>query len=107
MKFFFCPRLMYQVPTTFLLLLSSHTCYYHEQNNYRVDNYIIHDNNVYDLTTAVKKLLALDTLNEDRKNTSYHLQEVNFSMVDKPLILTDEVKEEKNWKECITEDMPF
>ena len=71
------------------------------------DNYSIHDNNVYDLTTAVKKLLALDTLNEDRKNTSYHLQEVNFSMVDKPLILTDEVKEEKNWKECINEDMPF
>ena len=75
--------------------------------NYQHDNYIIHDNNVYDLTTAVKKLLALDTLNEDRKNTSYHLQEVNFSMVDKPLILTDEVKEEKNWKECINEDMPF
>ena len=75
--------------------------------NYQHDNYIIHDNNVYDLTTAVKKLLALDTLNEDRKRTSYHLQEVNFSMVDKPLILTDEVKEEKNWKECINEDMPF
>ena len=75
--------------------------------NYQHDNYTIHDNNVYDLTTAVKKLLALDTLNEDRKNTSYHLQEVNFSMVDKPLILTDEVKEEKNWKECINEDMPF
>ena len=37
--------------------------------NYQHDNYIIHDNNVYDLTTAVKKLLALDTLNEDRKNT--------------------------------------
>ena len=71
------------------------------------DTYNIHDNTMYDLTTAVKKLLALDTLNEDRKNTSYHLQEVNFSMVDKPLILTDEVKEEKNWKECINEDMPF
>ena len=50
---------------------------------------------MYDLTTAVKKLLALDTLNEDKKTTSYHLQEVNFSMVDKPLVLTDEVKEEK------------
>ena len=68
--------------------------------NYQHDNYIIHDNNVYDLTTAVKKLLALDTLNEDRKNTSYHLQEVNFSMVDKPLVLTDEVKEEQS-------EMPF
>ena len=85
--------------------------------NYQHDNYIIHDNNVYDLTTAVKKLLALDTLNEDRENNSYHLQEVNFSMVSddyinkdkskEPLVLTDEVKENKNWKECINEDMPF
>ena len=74
---------------------------------YQHDNYQIHDYNVYDLTTAVKKLLALDTLNEDRERTSYHLQEVNFSMVDKPLVLTDEVKEDKNWKECVQEDLPF
>ena len=67
------------------------------------DTYTIHDNTMYDLTTAVKKLLALDTLNEDRKRTSYHLQEVNFSMVDKPLVLTDEVKEEKDNQE----EMPF
>ena len=67
------------------------------------DNYSIHDENMYDLTTAVKKLLALDTLNEDRKRTSYHLQEVNFSMVDKPLVLKDEVKEEKDNQE----EMPF
>ena len=26
----------------------------------------IHDRKMYDLTTAVRKLLALDTLNEDR-----------------------------------------
>ena len=81
------------------------------------DNYSIHDDNMYDLTTAVKKLLALDTLNEDRKRTSYHLQEVNFSMVSddyinkdkskEPLVLTDEVKEDKNWKECIDESLPF
>jgi len=58
--------------------------------------YAIHDSNMYDLTTAVKKLLALDTLNEDREQISYHLQEVNFSMVDKPLVLTDEVKEEQS-----------
>ena len=53
---------------------------------------------MYDLTTAVKKLLALDTLNEDKETTSYHLQEVNFSMVDKPLVLTKdmEVKEEQS-----------
>ena len=62
--------------------------------------YTIHDHKQYDLTTAVKKLLALDTLNEDRKQISYHLQEVNFSMVDKPLVLTDEVKEQQS-------EMPF
>jgi hypothetical protein len=60
------------------------------------ERYTIHSDKMYDLTTAVKKLLALDTLNEDRKQTSFHLQEVNFSMVDKPLVLTDEVKEEQS-----------
>ena len=71
--------------------------------DYQHDNYTIHDNNVYDLTTAVKKLLPLDTLNEDRERTSYHLQEVNFSMVDKPLVLTKdmEVKEDNQ------EELPF
>ena len=68
--------------------------------DYQHDNYSVHDDNMYDLTTAVKKLLALDTLNEDRKRVSYHLQEVNFSMVDKPLVLKDEVKEEQS-------EMPF
>ena len=71
------------------------------------ERYSIHSDKMYDLTTAVKKLLALDTLNEDRKQTSYHLQEVSFSMVEKPLVLTDEVKEDKNWKECVQEDLPF
>ena len=64
--------------------------------------YQIHDNKSYDLTTAVKKLLALDTLNEDRENNSYHLQEVGFSMVEEPLVLTDEVKENKEQM-----DIPF
>ena len=66
------------------------------------DSYYLYDRKMYDLTTAVRKLLALDTLNEDRKTTSYHLQEVNFSMVDKPLVLTKdmEVKEEQS-------EMPF
>ena len=63
---------------------------------YGGERYSLHNNAMYDLTTAVKKLLALDTLNEDREKTSYHLQEVNFSMVDKPLVLTDEVKEEQS-----------
>ena len=68
------------------------------------ERYTIHSDKMYDLTTAVRKLLALDTLNEDRKNTSYHLQEVNFSMVDEPLVLTKdmEVKEDKEQM-----DMPF
>ena len=65
------------------------------------ERYTIHSDKMYDLTTAVKKILALDTLNEDRKQTSYHLQEVNFSMVDKPLVLTDEVKETEQ------SEMPF
>ena len=60
------------------------------------DTYSIHDNSMYDLTTAVRKLLALDTLNENKK-TSYHLQEVSFSEVQEPFILTKdmEVKEDK------------
>ena len=59
--------------------------------------YRIYDSKSYDLTTAVRKLLALDEL-KDNKETSYHLQEVNFSMVDKPLKLTKEmeVKEEQS-----------
>jgi hypothetical protein len=63
---------------------------------YSSDTYSIHDNSMYDLTTAVRKLLALDTLNENKK-TSYHLQEVSFSKVQEPLILTKdmEVKEDK------------
>ena len=67
------------------------------------ERYTIHSDKMYDLTTAIKKILALDTLNEDRKQTSYHLQEVNFSMVDKPLVLTKdmEVKEDNQ------EELPF
>ena len=64
------------------------------------ESFAIHDSNMYDLTTAVKKLLALDTLNEDRERYSYHLQEVDTSMVEQPLVLTDEVKEEQS-------EMPF
>ncbi len=59
---------------------------------------------MYDLTTAVRKLLALDTLNENKK-TSYNLQEVSFSEVQEPLILTDEVKTSGEDKEQM--DMPF
>ena len=38
------------------------------------ERYTIHSDKMYDLTTAVRKLLALDTLNEEKKTTSYHLQ---------------------------------
>ena len=69
--------------------------------------YHIHKSKMYDLTTAVRKLLALDTLIEDKERYSYHLQEVSFSEVQEPLVLTDEVKEEKNWKECIDESLPL
>ena len=71
------------------------------------ERYSIHSDKMYDLTTAVKKLLALDTLNEDKKYTSYYMQEVNLDIIATPLVLTDEVKEDKNWKECIDESMPF
>ena len=71
------------------------------------ERYSIHSDKMYDLTTAVKKLLALDTLNEDKKYTSYYMQEVNLDIIATPLVLTDEVKEDKNWKECIDESLPF
>ena len=59
--------------------------------------YFVHDHKMYDLTNSVRKLLALDTLNEDKATTSYHLQEVSFSEVQEPLVLTRdmEVKEDK------------
>ena len=65
---------------------------------YGGDRYSIHNNSMYDITKATRKLLALDTLNEDREKTSYYLQEVDNGML--PLVLTDEVKEEQS-------EMPF
>jgi len=67
---------------------------------YQNKRFSIYGSKMYDITTATRKLLALDTLNEDRESYSYHLQEVDFSMVDKPLVLTDEVKDNQ-------EEMPF
>ena len=66
---------------------------------YQTERYDIHNEKMYDIETAMRKLLALDTLNEDKERTSYHLQEVDKSMM--PLILTDEVKEDNQ------EEMPF
>ena len=62
--------------------------------------YSIHKGKMYDITSATRILLALDTLNEDRERYSHHLQEVDTSMVEQPLVLTDEVKEEQS-------EMPF
>ena len=71
---------------------------------YQTERYSIHNQKMYDITTATRKLLALDTLNEDRKKVSYHLQEVNFSMVDKPLKLTEEMEVKEEQSEM---DLPF
>tara|TARA_Y100001938_G_scaffold51088_1_gene71294 strand:- start:212 stop:493 length:282 start_codon:yes stop_codon:yes gene_type:complete len=68
---------------------------------YKTERYNIHNQKMYDIETAMRKLLALDTLNEDRESYSYHLQEVDKSMV--PLVLTEEVKEEQSEQE----EMPF
>ena len=66
---------------------------------YGGDRYSIHSNSMYDLTTAVRKLLALDTLNEERERYSHYLQEVDKGML--PLVLTDEVVEKEQ------SEMPF
>ena len=54
---------------------------------------------MYDLVSATRILLALDTLNEDRERISHYLQEVTDKGL-LPLVLTDEVKEEQS-------EMPF
>ena len=61
--------------------------------------YSIHKGKMYDITTATKILLALDTLNEERERYSHYLQEVDKGML--PLVLTDEVVEEEQ------SEMPF
>ena len=67
------------------------------------DTYTIYEGEMYDLTTATRKLLALDTLNKNRDRYSYHLQEVDKGLV--PLVLTEEVK--KNGEDIDLDDMPF
>ena len=48
----------------------------------------------------MKKLLALDTLNEDRERIHTTYKKLISQWYDKPLVLTDEVKEEQS-------EMPF
>ena len=61
--------------------------------------YSIHKGKMYDITSATRIMLALDTLNEDRERISHYLQEVTDKGL-LPLVLTDEVKEEQS-------EMPF
>ena len=61
--------------------------------------YSIHKGKMYDITSATKILLALDTLNEEREKYSHYLQEVDKGML--PLVLTDEVEEKEQ------SEMPF
>ena len=61
--------------------------------------YSIHKGKMYELEVAMKIMLALDTLNEDRERISHYLQEVTDKGL-LPLVLTNEVKEEQS-------EMPF
>ena len=63
---------------------------------YQTERYNIHNQKMYDVETAMRKLLALDTLNEDRERYSYHLQEVDTSMATLVLTRDMEVKEEQS-----------
>ena len=69
--------------------------------------YTIYKDKLFGLQEAIRNKIALETLNTPDTKISYHLQEVKFSEVQEPLILTDEVKEEKNWKDLVQEDLPF
>ena len=63
--------------------------------------YSIHKGKMYDITSATRIILALDTLNDDREKYSYHLQEVTDKGL-LPLVLTNEVVEKDN-----QEEIPF
>ena len=62
--------------------------------------YTIYKDKLFGLQEAIRNKIALETLNTPDTKISYHLQEVKFSEVQEPLILTDEVKEEQS-------EMPF
>ena len=62
--------------------------------------YSIHKGKMYELEVAMKIMLALDTLNEDRERYSHYLQEVTEKGL-LPLVLTDEVEEKEQ------SEMPF
>ena len=70
-----------------------------QYNAYDGKRFSIHDRKMYDMTSATRIMLALDTLNEDRERYSHYLQEVDKGML--PLVLTDEVVEKEQ------SEMPF
>ena len=68
---------------------------------YQTERYDIHNEKMYDIETAMRKLLALDTLNEDKDKIYYIVNmEYLWTKEDKPLVLTDEVKDNQ-------EELPF
>ena len=73
---------------------------------YQTERYTIHKDKMYDLTTAMKIMLALDTINENKESYSYYLQKVDLTITDVPLVLTDEVKKETESKSN-QEELPF
>tara|TARA_R100000353_G_C6346535_1_gene151996 strand:- start:83 stop:358 length:276 start_codon:yes stop_codon:yes gene_type:complete len=76
---------------------------------YQTERYTIHKDKMYDLTTAMKIMLALDTINENKESYSYYLQKVDLTITDveeSPLVLTDEVKKETESKSN-QEELPF
>ena len=52
---------------------------------------------------AFSKLVALETLNKDKAHIIYYIVNMEYLWCksEEPLVLTDEVKEDKNWKDCI------
>ena len=60
-------------------------------------DYDIVKSKAFDLTSAIRILLASEQL-EDNKDITYHLQKAEFSIVEQPLVLENEV---------VDESMPF
>jgi|TARA_R100001463_G_scaffold119011_1_gene174830 hypothetical protein len=55
-------------------------------------DYDIVKSNAYSLTKAIKIILASEQLN-DNEDVTYHLQPAKFEVVEKPLVLENEVSE--------------
>ena len=78
-----------------------------EWNFDKKPRYSIMKDRAYNLNDATKMLIAYEQLNDTEEKT-YYLQEVDLMLgKEKPLVLKDEVKEDKSWKDCVDESMPF